>query len=75
MHWEPENQAAHSPSPSDCKHSVGITFSGSNHYTSAGIVVRTTKSNSNIKEAKVQEVHSSNPAEVVKPKVVIPLRL
>ena len=31
---------------------VGITFSGSNHYTSTGIVVRTTKSNSNIKEAK-----------------------
>jgi hypothetical protein len=31
---------------------VGIYFSGSNHYTSAGIVVRTTKINSNIKEAK-----------------------
>ena len=32
--------------------SVGNTFSGSNHYTSPGIVVRTTKSISNIKEAK-----------------------
>ena len=31
---------------------VGINFSGNNHYTSAGIVVVTTKINSNIKEAK-----------------------
>ena len=35
-------------------HNVGIYFSGSNHYTSAGVVVRTTKLNSNIKEAKKQ---------------------
>jgi hypothetical protein len=56
-------------------HGVGISFSGHYHYTSAGIVVMTTKTNSNIKEAKVQEVQGSNPAEVVKPKVVIPLRL
>ena len=42
------------------------------------LVVVTTKTNSNIKEAKVQEVHGSNPIEVVKPIVVIwviPLRL
>ena len=31
---------------------VEIDFSGPNHYTSAGIVVRTTKINFNIKEAK-----------------------
>ena len=45
---------------------VGIYFSGCYHYTSTGIVVTTTKINSNIKEAKVQEVHGSNPIEVVK---------
>jgi hypothetical protein len=54
---------------------VGISFGGHYHYTSVGIVVITTKTNSNIKEAKVQEVQGSNLAEVVKPKVVIPLRL
>ena len=34
--------------------SVEIYFSGSNHYTSTGIVVRTTKINFHIKEAKEQ---------------------
>jgi hypothetical protein len=55
--------------------SVGISFSGYYHYTSAGIVVMTTKTNSNIKEAKVQEVHGSNPIEVIKSKEIIPLWL
>ena len=50
---------------------VEIYFSGSNHYTSAGIVVRTTKIIFNIKEAKDPMDHSSNPTVVVKYNVII----
>ena len=54
-----------------CGCCVEIYFSGSNHYTSAGIVVRTTKINFNIKEAKDPMVHGSSPAVVVKSNVII----
>ena len=50
---------------------VEIYFSGSNHYTSAGIVVRTAKINFNIKEAKDPMDHGSNPTVVVKSNVII----
>ena len=50
---------------------VEIYFSGSNHYTSTGIVVRTTKINFHIKEAKDPMDHGSNPTVVVKSNVII----
>ena len=48
-----------------------IYFSGPNHYTSAGMVVRTTKINFHIKEAKDPMDHGSNPTVVVKSNVII----
>ena len=54
-----------------CGCCVEIYFSGSNHYISAGIVVRTTKINFNIKEAKDPMDHGSSPAVVVKSNVII----
>ena len=54
---------------------VRINYSGCYHYTRTGIVVTTTKINSNIKEAKVQEVQSLNPIKVVKPKSGYPTKV
>ena len=54
---------------------VGIYFSGSNHYTSAGIVVRTTKINSNSDVRCNESVNNLDSRKKIKDSVTYPLSL